>query len=79
MPMSDDSNMTFYDDWNVTKWWNGLGEHMMESIGDIWSETNMTSYGENLEVLDYEIVDFYDRSTTVSDFSWDSLFEISNE
>ena len=32
------------------------------------SELNLTSYSENLEVQGYEIVDFYDRNTTVSDF-----------
>ena len=71
MTFYDESNMTFYDDSNkaLYEWWNTLGKHMMESIDDIWNETNMTSYGEDLEVQDYEIVDFYDRNTTVSDFS----------
>ena len=47
-----------------------------------YDDSNMTFYdesNENLGVQDYEIVDFYDQNTTVSNFLCDSLFEISNE
>ena len=41
-------------------------------------ESNMRFYdGANMTF--YEIVDFYDQNTTVSDSSWNSVFEISNE
>ena len=50
--------MTMSDESNMT--W--------ETIDDGFNETNMTSNGENLGVEDYEIVDFYDRNTTVSYF-----------
>ena len=39
---------------------------------------NMTLYDES-NMTFYEIVDFYDQNTTVSDFSRDSLFEVSNK
>ena len=69
--------MTFYDESNMAlhEWWNTLVDDMVDSIDNGWNETNMTSYGENLDVEDYKIVDFYDRNTTVSYFFWNSLFE----
>ena len=64
MTKNDESNMTLYG-WTLYDWWN----FSSETIDDGCNETNMTSYGENLGVKDYEIVDFYDRNATVSDFS----------
>ena len=58
MTFDDESNMALYE------WWN-----TWEIIDYEWNGTNMTSYGENLGVQDYEIVDFYDQNTTVSNFS----------
>ena len=55
MTFDDESNMALYE------WWN-----TWETIDYEWNETNMTSYGENVEFQDYAIVDFYDRNTTVS-------------
>ena len=55
--------MTLSEWWNTTSW---------ETIGYDWNEffdnPNMRSYGENLGVQDYEIVDFDERNTTVSYF-----------
>ena len=48
-----------------------------ESNMRFYDGANMTLYDES-NMTFYEIVDFYDRNTTVSDFSWDSLFAISN-
>ena len=64
----DDLNRTVYDEWKMT-FYDDLKRAMS-------NKSMMTSYGRNLDVKDYEIVDFYDRNTTVSDFSWDLLFDI---
>ena len=67
MIFDDESNKKLYDDLDMTsyEWWNTV----WETIDYEWNETNMTSYGENLGVQGYEIVDFYDQNTTVSNFS----------
>ena len=65
MTMSDESNITLSEWWNLTTLWETIDDEGSEFFDD----PNMTSYGENLGVQDYEIVDFYDRNTTVSDFS----------
>ena len=49
-----------------------------ESNMRFYDGANMTLYDES-NMTFYEIVDFYDQNTTVSDSSWNSVFEISNE
>ena len=61
----------FQVDFNTEKWIILIDYELNEaSYGDfnikISDESNLTYYGENPEVQDYEIVDSNDQNTTVS-------------
>lgn len=61
MTISDELNMTFYDDSDMIFY--------DESKMIISNESIITSYGENLKLQGYEIVDFHDQNATVCEFS----------
>ena len=66
MTMSDESEITLCEWLNLTPLWETIDERWKQLMNEFFDDPNMTSYGENLGV--YEIVDFYDRNTTVSYF-----------
>ena len=55
--------MTLSEWWNTTSW-----KTIDYDLNEFFDNPNMRSYGENLGVQDYDIVDFYDKNTTVSYF-----------